>query len=161
MSSPLITPQPLGSAVPFVRQTRLIRASREAVYAAWTEPVILMKWWGPKGNTCKAAELDVREGGALRIVDEFPEGAKRPEGIPREVTGTGVYTEVVPGERLQFTMRASWSPENESLVTVTFRTVEGGTEIVVVQERVQAEWAWAYEAGWASTLDKLDALYPG
>jgi uncharacterized protein YndB with AHSA1/START domain len=159
MSTTLTSSQPLSSAVPFVRQTRLIRTSRQAAYDAWTRPEILLKWWGPVDHIGTAAELDVREGGALSItVDALPHAEVRP-GFPRSMTARGVYTEVVPGERLQFTLKASWNTGEASLVTVSFRDADGGTEITVMQEKIPADTIHLYNAGWSSTLGKLEALF--
>jgi uncharacterized protein YndB with AHSA1/START domain len=156
MSTTLASPTP---ATPFVKQTRVIRATRQAVYDAWTLPEIFMKWWGPVDHVVSAVELDVREGGALRFTDDALPHASVPPGYPRSMTGSGVYTEVVPGKRLQFTMKASWNPGEASLITVTFRDADGGTEITVLHEKISADTVHLFEAGWASTLGKLDALF--
>ena len=37
---------------------RLINATREKLFAAWTEPELLVRWWGPQGVTCPTAEID-------------------------------------------------------------------------------------------------------
>jgi len=158
MSTTIASPQ--ASAVPFVKQTRVIRATREAVYDAWTQPEIIMKWWGPANAVCTAAELDVREGGAASLTIEVLPHFVRPPGMPRSFTVRGVYTEVVPGERLQFTMKASWNQGEPSLVTVTFRDADGGTELTLVHERISADMVAAYDAGWTQVFDKLVALFP-
>ena len=44
---------------------RVIEAPRERVYLAWTTAEQLRMWWGPRGVTCIAAELDVRPGECL------------------------------------------------------------------------------------------------
>ena len=43
--------------------TRVFDAPRELVWKAWTDPEMLMKWWGPKGFTCPHCEIDLRVGG--------------------------------------------------------------------------------------------------
>jgi uncharacterized protein YndB with AHSA1/START domain len=159
MSTIPAAPQPLASAVPFVKQTRLIRATRQAVYDAWTKPEIFAKWWGPADHVVSDVVLDAREGGAMSFRDDALPHASVPPGFPRTMTGSGVYTEVVPGERLQFSMKASWNPGEASLVSVSFRAAEGGTEITVMHEKIPADTVHLYEAGWASTLGKLDALF--
>jgi len=160
MSTTLTSPQPQASAVPFVKQTRLIRANRQAVYDAWTQPEIIMKWWGPADAVCTAAELDVREGGATSLTIEVLPHAVRPPGMPRSFTVRGVYTEIVPGERLQFTMKASWNQGEPSLVTVILRDVNGGTELTILHEKISADKVSAYDAGWTQVFDKLVALFP-
>jgi uncharacterized protein YndB with AHSA1/START domain len=157
MSTSVAAP-PLASTLPSVRQTRLIRASRQAVYDAWTQPEIFSKWWGPADHVITAAELDVREGGHFSFTDEALPHAPVPPGFPRSMTGTGVYTEVLPLERLQFTMKASWNPGESSLITVTFRDADLGTELTILHEKLPAGTAHLFNAGWNSTLDKLVAL---
>jgi len=82
-----------------------------------------------------------------------------PPGFPRSMTGWGTYTEVVHLERLQFTMQASWNTGGPSLITVTFRDANGGTELTILHEKIPADMVHLYELGWASTLGKLDALF--
>lgn len=158
MSNTFAAPQPVASAVPFVRQTRLIRASRQAVYDAWTKPEIFAKWWGPTDHVVSEVVLDAREGGVMSFRDDALPHASVPPGFPRTMTGSGVFTEVVPGERLQFTMQASWNQGEASLITVGFRDAEGGTEITILHEKIPADTVHLYEAGWSSTLGKLEAL---
>ena len=153
------TVAPPHSGTAFVKKTRIILASRQAVYEAWTLPEIFMKWWGPVDHVVSAVELDVREGGALRFTDDALPHASVPPGFPRSITGSGVYTEVVPGERLQFTMKASWNQGEPSLVTVILRDVDGGTEITLLHERISADMVMAYNAGWTQVVDKLVALF--
>jgi uncharacterized protein YndB with AHSA1/START domain len=147
------------SGTAFVKKSRIIRASRQAVYDAWTKPEIFTKWWGPADHIVSAVELDVREGGALCFTDDALPHASVPPGFPRSMTGSGVYTEVVPGERLQFTMKASWNPGAASLITVAFRDANDGTEITILHEKISADTAHLFDAGWDSTLNKLDALF--
>jgi uncharacterized protein YndB with AHSA1/START domain len=44
---------------------RVIRAPREEVWAAWTEPANLARWWVPAPTHCRVERLDVRPGGAF------------------------------------------------------------------------------------------------
>lgn len=41
---------------------RVIRAPRERVWDAWTDPDCLARWWIPAPLRCRVAELDVRAG---------------------------------------------------------------------------------------------------
>jgi len=155
--STTIAPPHSGTA--FVKKTRIIRASRQAVYDAWTKPEILKKWFGPVGHVCTLAESDARVGGIFRFACE-PDTAA-PSGTPPSDIIEGVYTEIVPGERMQRTGYRSASPDDQALLTVTFRDVEGGTEVTVLHElheRLPSDTVHLYEAGWEGTLDKLVAL---
>lgn len=154
------TPSQTASSTASVNLTRVVRASRQAAWDAWTRPEIMRKWWGPGERICIGAELDVREGGIVRLTDDTPPHAIPLPNVPRSVTGEGVFTEVVPLERLQFTWKTLFRSDDESLITVTFRDVEGGTEITVLHEKLPSDMASAYEGGWSDTLVKLIALYP-
>lgn len=67
--------------------TRLIDASPDKVYRAWTEPELLKQWFAPLPYTTPAAELDVRPGGANTIVMRGPNGSEFPN--------KGAYLQVV------------------------------------------------------------------
>jgi uncharacterized protein YndB with AHSA1/START domain len=96
------------------------------------------------------AQLDVRVGGCFRIVFGGP------QGTDHEVQG--VYKEVVPNRRLVFTW--TWpnsTPERESMVTITFKAVDGGTELDFRHEQFFDEAARdGHRLGWSAALDKLD-----
>ena len=95
--------------------SRVFEAPRSLVFKAWTQPEHLARWWGPKGFTLVACEMDVRPGGAWFRRMRSPEGA---EYIKR-----GVYREIVAPERLVFTYvneEADGSLGPETVVTVTF-----------------------------------------
>jgi uncharacterized protein YndB with AHSA1/START domain len=47
---------------------RLIRAPREDVFAAWTDPSSIAQWMCPGGIKTAEAQLDARVGGKFRIV---------------------------------------------------------------------------------------------
>jgi len=67
----------------------------------------MAQWWGPKNFTNPVCELDVRPGGAWRIVMRAPDGM--------EYISAGVYSEVAKPERLVFTNNA-YDHEGKSLL---------------------------------------------
>ncbi len=49
--------------------TRVFDAPRDLVFDAWTRPELLSRWLlGPPGWTMPVCEIDLRVGGAFRIV---------------------------------------------------------------------------------------------
>jgi uncharacterized protein YndB with AHSA1/START domain len=84
--------------------SRLIDASREKLFRAWTDPALLKQWFAPLPYTTPVAEIDLRPGGANLMVMRGPEG--------NEFPNRGVYLEVVPNERLVFTdaYTKGWEP---------------------------------------------------
>lgn len=53
--------------------TRIVEASQELVFAAWTEPDHLKNWWGPAGFTNTFHEFDLRPGGSWRFTMHGPD----------------------------------------------------------------------------------------
>ena len=43
-----------------LRMERVIAATPERLFALWTEPEQLIKWWGPEGFTTPQQDMDVR-----------------------------------------------------------------------------------------------------
>jgi uncharacterized protein YndB with AHSA1/START domain len=122
----------------------------EKVWRAWTDPQALSQWWADGPGKVSEASLDVRVGGRYRIVFA---GA---QGTDHEVTG--VYREVVPNKKLVFTW--TWprtTPERESLVTIVFKAVGGGTELDFrheqhFDEKVRDD----HQRGWGAAFDSLE-----
>lgn len=143
--------------------TRVIRAPRARVYEAWTNPELLRQWMGPSNKICSDATLDVHVDGAYRIEMHPAPGADHSgdttECATRASIATGSYTKIVPNELLQFTWSTAWSPGERSLVTLTFKDVEGGTELTLLHENFNTEESRdGHTQGWSGSLDKLVQL---
>lgn len=142
--------------------TRILDASRELVWKAWTDESMLAKWWGPEGFTTPIAEFDARPGGAINVVMEDSAGyIKKGSRYPM----TGMYKELVEPERIVFESNAIVNdmPILENLVTVTFEEQDGKTKmtlhVVVTKATPEAEGPLAgMEMGWSQSLDKLAEL---
>ena len=72
--------------------TRVLRAPLERVFAAFADPSVLARWWGPNGFTNTFQEFDLRPGGAWRLVMRGPDGTDHPM--------TKEFVEVRPPERI-------------------------------------------------------------
>jgi uncharacterized protein YndB with AHSA1/START domain len=136
---------------PSLNLQRRYPVAPEKVWRAWTEPQALKQWWGPGGpEAVSLVQLDVRVGGRFRILFGGP------RGDDHEVQGT--YREVVPNRRLAFTW--TWprtTPERESLVTITFNAVAGGTELDFVHaQHFDEKVRDGHLQGWSEAFVKLD-----
>jgi uncharacterized protein YndB with AHSA1/START domain len=137
-----------------LRLERFIAAPPERVFALWTEPELLVKWWGPEGYDIPVHALDVRAGGAWRTTMRAPSG--------KLSVVSGVYRLIEPPRRLVFTW--AWEDEkgargHETEVTVTFAPAPGGTKLTLVQkEFATAESRHLHEQGWSSTFNCLEKL---
>lgn len=127
---------------------RLIRASAERIFDAWTLPEHLRAWWGPRPVTCSGAEVDLRVGGRYRIANAIPDGTT--------VLIEGEFRTIERPHRLVYTWRMGGESGETSLVTVRFEDRGEATEVVIVHEQVPSEAARvSHEGGWNGCLDGL------
>jgi uncharacterized protein YndB with AHSA1/START domain len=128
---------------------RVIKAPRSRVFASWTTPELMQRWFAPREMRLANASADLRIGGEYRIEMRGVDNA--------EYVATGVYRKIVPNELLSFTWGAGCDPGKETLVTITFRDFEHGTELILTHERFSsADAAARHERGWVGCLDKLE-----
>jgi len=147
---------PYGEAT--VTLTRMFAAPRRLVWQAWTEPKMMAQWFGPRGFTSSVPELDLRVGGALRIIMHGPDGNDYPM--------KGVFREVVAPERLVFTNIAIDNDGKHLLegeTTVTFAEKDGKTTLTLKTYAVglvpiAPKMLAGMEAGWTQSVDKLAEL---
>ena len=134
-----------------LRITRVFDAPRSLVFKAWTDPVHLARWWGPKGFTTISCHMDVRPGGT------WFRRLRAPDGI--EHCKQGVYREIVEPERLVFSytsVDADGNRGHETLVTVTFDDFCGKTRLTLDQAVFEALAARdAHREGWSSCFERF------
>jgi|ERR1700686_305616 len=131
---------------------RLIKAPRDRVYAAWTDPEQLKQWFGPEKVQTRDLVADVRVGGEFRWDLTNSEG--------EAMTVRGEYRELQPGKKIVFTWQ--WQDDEDwesyvSTVTVNLNDADGGTELRLIHERLPNEQSRdGHTGGWNSALDKLE-----
>jgi len=137
-----------------MRLTRVIAADPATVFAAWTEPEHMKHWSAPEGMEVPFIEVDLRVGGRFRLTMRNAEG--------EEFKAFGEYREIDQPKRVSYT----WDWENpefqmgETLITVEFNSVEGGTEVVMRHELIPTEkFAADHTHGWTSCLNRLEAMF--
>lgn len=131
---------------------RTIEAPVETVYAAWTDPDVMRRWFAPGDLAVARAVAEAEVGGTFLVEMRGAEGEKH---VTR-----GVYREVVPNRRLVHTWQ--WEDSDvESLVTVELEPASAGTtRLTLTHARfAEAEARDRHEQGWAGCLAKLEALY--
>lgn len=132
---------------------RVLKASPEKVYRAFTEPSAMASWLPPYGYVCTVHEMNVKVGGTYKMsFQNFSTGNSHSFG--------GKYLELKPGELLKYSDKFD-DPNlpGEMTTTVTLRKVIGGTEIKISQvgipEAIPAEMCYL---GWQESLEKLVRL---
>ena len=132
---------------------RVIKASPEKLYRAFTEALAIASWIPPYGFLCTVHEINVKTGGAYKMTfQNFSTGKSHSFG--------GKYVEIRPNEFLKYT--AEFDDPNlqgEMTTSVSFRKTMVGTEIKITQEGIPAAIpAEMCYLGWQESLDKLIKL---
>jgi uncharacterized protein YndB with AHSA1/START domain len=144
---------------------RVFDAPRELVWRAWTDPEHVKKWWGPRGFSVPAAQIDFRVGGRSLVAMQSPDFNNG-----ESIWSTGVYREIVPFERIVTTdnfadengntvpashygMSGDFAPE--MLITVEFEEVDGKTKLTLRHEGLPATEIEGADGGWNESFDKL------
>jgi uncharacterized protein YndB with AHSA1/START domain len=151
-AQPSLSGEPRTGVKPSLTLKRRINAPPAKVFSAWTDPEQIKRWFGPGPSQTIHAEADVRVGGRYRIV------ARAPDGEEHDVSG--VYREVVPGQKLVFTWAWRTTPERESLVTIALNPDGDGTMLTLTHEQFFDEAARdRHRTGWTAVLDNLDGYF--
>lgn len=139
--------------------TRIIDATPDKLFRAWTEPDLIVQWFTPPPYKTIAAEVDLRAGGSSLVVMQAPDGT--------EIPNRGIYLEVVKNERLVFTdaYTSAWVPSEKPFMTgiLTFEEYEGKTKYTArvmhwtVADR-EAHEKMGFHEGWGIATDQLEAL---
>jgi uncharacterized protein YndB with AHSA1/START domain len=80
------TPHDFANQAATFLHTRLIPAPREQVFAAFSDPTLLARWWGPEGFTNTIHCFEPRAGGRWQLTMHGPDGSTYPnENILREL----------------------------------------------------------------------------
>jgi uncharacterized protein YndB with AHSA1/START domain len=147
------------SEVPTLTIVRSFEAPVSEVFAAWTDPELILQWLAPTPCRLLEATADARPGGRYRLVVICGSG-------DLHVT-SGEYREVVPDKRLVKT----WVYEGPNfggrpyptLLTVDFRaTGPETTEITLRQDQlITSEDRAGNREGWRLCFVNLDALLSG
>ena len=134
-------------------------ASPGRVFEAWTNPDMVVKWFGSKPHSLHSADIDLRPGGSWRFVMSSGEkGSNRFEGE---------YLDVEPDRRLVF----SWSHVIEkpdgardatphSRVEVDFSPKGAGTYVRLVHSAIRTEDARrGVGSGWEQSFRYITGIF--
>ena len=128
----------------------VVASPPERVFEAFSDADALRQWWGPKSFTVPHLQFDVAEGARYRITMQPPDGDAFHLG--------GTFRVVEVPRRLVFTF--AWEEpdpdDQETVVTVSFESAVGGTNLVLDQEPFKTEPRWElHRDGWTDTLNRL------
>lgn len=132
---------------------RVLKASPEKIFRAFTEPPAMASWLPPYGFVCIVHEMKAEVNGSYKMsFQNFTTGSSHSFG--------GKYLEMKPNEFLKYSDRFD-DPNlpGEMITTVSLRKNIAGTEIKITQEGIPAaipvEMCYL---GWQESLEKLAKL---
>ena len=132
---------------------RVLKASPEKVFRAFTEANAMAAWLPPYGFTCTVEKLEAKVGGIFKMsFHNFSTGNSHSFG--------GSYLEIKPAEFLKYNDRFD-DPNlpGEIMTSVWLKKVMVGTDIKILQEnippQIPAEMCYL---GWQESLEKLAKL---
>jgi uncharacterized protein YndB with AHSA1/START domain len=132
---------------------KVLKASPEKVFKAFTDPVAMASWIPPYGFLCTVQEMNVKVGGTYKMTfQNFSTGNGHSFG--------GKYIEIKPNEFLKYTDKFD-DPNlpGEMITSVWLNKVSVGTELKIIQEgipeMIPAEMCYL---GWQESIDKLTRL---
>ncbi len=126
---------------------RIFGATRERVFAAFTDPELIPKWWGLESTTTIVDRLDLRPGGAWRFIERNPDGS--------ESGFRGTYREVTPPERIAYTFEWEGMPGHVIVNTATFEDLGESTKVTINSLfHTTEERNWMLDAGMERGLNE-------
>jgi uncharacterized protein YndB with AHSA1/START domain len=132
---------------------RVLKATPQKVYRAFTNPNAIASWLPPYGFLCTVHQMDVRTGGNYKMsFTNFSTGHGHSFG--------GTYLELKPNEFIKYTDKFD-DPNlpGEMTTTIWMKKVSVGTDLKIVQEgipsAIPAEMCYL---GWQESLEKLAKL---
>lgn len=132
---------------------RVLKASPEKVYRAFTEPNAMASWLPPYGFLCTVHELNAKVNGTYKMsFQNFTTGNSHSFG--------GTYVEIKPNEFIKYTDKFD-DPNlpGEMTTSIWLKKVSVGTDIKILQENIPpmipAEMCYL---GWQESLEKLKKL---
>ncbi|MBI1751398.1 MAG: SRPBCC family protein [Acidobacteria bacterium] len=136
-----------------VKFHRVLRATPERVYRAFTDADAMVKWLPPHGFTGRVHHLEAKVGGTYKMsFTNFSTGSSHSFG--------GTFLELVPGQRIRHT--DTFDDPNlpgEMQTTISIRPVSCGADVEIVQEGIpEVIPTEACCLGWQESLALLAQL---
>lgn len=137
--------------------TRRLAATPAALWACWTTPDLLRRFFLPPPHTVTECDIDLRVGGAFNttfLVDG------------QEITNRGVFLEIIEHRKLVFTdgYGAGWKPAPDPFMTAIISFEEdpdGGTRYTAIARHRSRDARRRHEdmgfyAGWGTVTEQLE-----
>lgn len=143
--------------------SRIIIATPRAIFRAFLDAEVLVKWRAPAGMTARLHAFDPREGGGYRmeLVYADPTCAMPKSSATSDIVRAR-FLELLPDQRLVEAVEFEGTDpafEGRMTLTTTLTPVNGGTKVMIVADDVPAGIDEAdHRAGMESSLKNLAGL---
>lgn len=156
--NPCITP---GQAHAFeLKLERVIDATPEKIWRAYTDPAILSQWFSPKPWTITDAIVEPRVGGRFNFTMHGPDGEVFPN--------SGVFLEVIENRRMITTdaFTPDWKPAGQPFMVTRIElepTGDGKTKYTATashwnEDSMKQHEQMGFHEGWGQVADQLNEL---
>ncbi|HIW99343.1 MAG TPA: SRPBCC domain-containing protein [Candidatus Nesterenkonia stercoripullorum] len=143
-----------GTTAEGIEIDRDFAASPAAVFAAWTTPQHFARWFGGKDVEVPVDTLDfiAEPGRTWQAQMILPNGTT--------IEWTGRFNEVIPDERLVFTLTDRPGESVQAEVVVELTAIATGTRMHFTQQTpdFSAEEQESLITGWESFIDELERI---
>ena len=130
---------------------RVLSASRERVFAAWTSAETLRNFITPGNPGHADVTCDVRVGGQFTIDMHGQDG--------KVFHHEGEYLVVDSPSRLQFTWISASTNQRRTVVTIDFKSLGEKTEVTLLHEGLESVQSRdGHEKGWTTILEQQGRL---
>jgi len=127
---------------------KVINASREELFEAFSNPDIMSKWFYPGDDMWVDVANEFHVGGTYTLKMHASNGDI--------YTHVGEYKEIVPPEKLVFTWNSDFV--QNTIVTVSFSEMESGTEVTITHDLLPSgEMTENHRKGWGGCLNRLES----
>lgn len=146
------TIEPGGSQI---LSSRYLPASPEKVFQAFTDPALIVQWWGPREYETIIDEFEPRRGGCWRFIHKGADGA--------EYGFRGVIHELLLNERITQTFEFEGMPGHVVLEQLNLTAEGAGTRVTTVSAFSSVEDRdgmvnSGMEGGMIESYDRLEEL---
>ena len=145
--------------------TRHIAVPPARVWAAWSDPVELAKWWCPRPWSTQVKAFDFRPGGAFHTLMTGPDGVDTSDK-------PGAFVAITPHRQIIFTsaLLADWRPAHQPWMPMTaiftFEAEGEGTRCTATachpdKTTCASHAQMGFNEGWTTAMNQLAELVEG
>lgn len=137
------------AGLPFMELTREFDHPPAAVYRAYADPAIVVRWYAPTGREMRIDEWDVRDGGAYRYAHTGDDGFA--------VRLRGVFHTAREAELIVQTFEFEFAPDQVAIDAWSFEDLPGGRSRIRIRSVFPSVEARdeALRSGMSEGLDQM------